>query len=613
MSQLLRLFFKKFLILGLFGIAAHMQQLHAESWNSFYQPNMNNRWKRDMLRAIVGFDGKKDISGADLILYAENLCTLASALYAQDYIIWLTHSYNETSPRMDQADAELTKVVGPDETLAFSPQSREALAVSLIYRNFAWQADILRAGSGQEIRSIVALLSKSSDKEVQWIAHAFDAKLQFALVKREIISLREKIIAFVSVSDWWTDYMQDKKSTVCLALKNTIREKIAYFSKLITDGRRLEVQQLKDGVIHEMRYHRQRKQTADVVHDYELVRSHMQELYAALIAELSWVISVNPSLQKYAYRSDVPQELLPGMHGVGNVLADAREKASPAVSISCGEQTAGAEKEKKKRKRHKKKNKEQTISGQMDAASEQADVLGDSQDKDEADEVDSAVVSSAPAPQKAINILEELADETHEPVSLLNQAMQQESPWIATFQDSKNKVTWHLYKIPRSEESPGLIELIYTSLGRWAHNIRGWLFSPEDEYMREGYRDSSSEKYKRVRAYYESDVRLHERVLLYHTFVQDIDAFIREHGQAMIRRDAKTGRDLMFVSVPGDVEFANATRQTGLFSFIIDADTGICFHRMFEPKELNWNDKALYQVALSDEALAALMSLPSAH
>ncbi len=618
MTQLLRLFLKKFLMFALFGIAALMQQLHAEPWNFFYRPNTNNRWKRDTVRTVVGFAGKKDISGADLMVYAENLCTLASALYAQDYIISLTHSYNEISSQMDQADEQLTKIVGADETLAFSPRSREALAVSLIYRNFAWQADILNAGSEQEIRSIVALLSKSANKEVLWMAQAFDAKLQFALAKKEIISLREKIIAFAPVSDWWIAYMQGPKSGMSLALKNTIQDKIAYFSKLITDGRRLEVQQLREGVTHEMRYRRQRKQSAVVVYDYEQVRSHMQELYAALISELAWVFSMNSSLQKYAYRSDIPQELLPGMQGARTVSADAREKASSALSVFCGEQIADAEKEKKKRKRHKKKNKEQTISGQMAAAPEQAEVheCDDSKDKDALDEVDSAVISCVSVSQQAKNSVsdcEESVDKTYEPASSLNQAMQQDNPWIATFQDSKNKVTWHLYKIPCSEERPGLLERICTLLGKWARNIRGWLFSPEDEYMREGYWDSLNEKYKKVRAYYESDACLHERVLLYHTFVTDIDAFIREYGQAMIRRDAKTGRDLLFVSAPGDVEFANGTRQTGLFSFIVDAGTGICFHRMFEPKELNWQDAALYQVALSDEALAELMNLSPAH
>lgn len=324
---------------------------YAVSWDSFYKANKDTHWTQDDVRHAVGFDEKQALSGEAVRAYANHLQTYASALYAQDRILALTHDITESFAAMDAADALLRARMGPKDSYQFSPQSYEAVVESLVYRDLICTADILEVRSEQKILDAIARMKQSSNKEVLWMVGVIEEKLHFSVNKRRSQLLSDEINNFMPISDWWIDFFK-KPEFQQLRCKNNIHEKFSYWSRLISDGRKLELQRLKAHVTEVMRFQRQRNQSARVVADYEGVRAIMQDRYSAFVTELARLIAGDASLREYAFLVYDQTTQLPG---IDSACAASSVLATSGATVDIEDDVQNVSLEKKKHKKHKKK------------------------------------------------------------------------------------------------------------------------------------------------------------------------------------------------------------------------------------------------------------------
>ena len=142
-----------------------------------------------------------------------------------------------------------------------------------------------------------------------------------------------------------------------------------------------------------------------------------------------------------------------------------------------------------------------------------------------------------------------------------------------TIHDEKNKTKIILYKSDTSFVIPkdSLPPINYTE---W---VKEWFKNPDQALTTQGYRNKENKKFTPEHRYW-FPIAIHSFALL-------VDEFIEQWGtQTTIPSRRKPNRKDILVTIPGMMIFPDGTKETGVFSYLIDSDNGQWYHRMFEPQ-----------------------------
>lgn len=106
--------------------------------------------------------------------------------------------------------------------------------------------------------------------------------------------------------------------------------------------------------------------------------------------------------------------------------------------------------------------------------------------------------------------------------------------------------------------------------------VTEWFENPEKAILTHGYKDPKNLRYRAG----ESDWL----PIVLHAFPKLVDEYIYQYGSVSQTpsRKAKGKNDIM-VTIPGKMEYPDGKEDTGVFTYLIDKDNGLWFHRMFTP------------------------------
>lgn len=140
-----------------------------------------------------------------------------------------------------------------------------------------------------------------------------------------------------------------------------------------------------------------------------------------------------------------------------------------------------------------------------------------------------------------------------------------------TLYDQANHATLILYK-PAKQVSHA-IELPL----RYARNVQAWFKDPAQALIDQGYEIVGSKKY------FLTKIKGFDPVLL-HAFSRDVDRYLPCWSRASFTMSKKyhQQQDPVYV-MPGLIKDRHNKIIKGAFTYMFDAQSGICYHRFFQP------------------------------
>ena len=303
---------------------------------------------------------------------------------------------------------------------------------------------------------------------------------------------------------------------------------------------------------------------------YTRCRSEFQRWYATAVKELQNLFDAGIVQEEVCYKKGMNQ-LLPGVvrNGVSSVhLAayEARVEHDDWASEGDSAETSNAAKNK-----HKKR-------------------VNFAQCKQEVHEVSSRAVED----DGAIEDLEK-------PVELsvaITSPVAQEAPLIIVVPaelHGDQVSSWELFDVRhKNKERMPQFPL------RYAANVMRWQADSDGALHEQGYYDPQSVKYSAAYAFaryrgerYANDNQMRTAMGIYHAFPTMVDQYIRQYGRVE-RKQVRIGHgadareeERLVVTMVGKVQLQDGREIRGLYCYIIDPATGICYHRMFEPVTKN--------------------------
>ena len=523
------------------------------------------KWEREYVENLLTIKKNDD--------YVERLQIAASTLLDQDTFVRAFLHLKELGEKVDSVQEVLTKMLGPeaittDGRVFFSylfPEGNDAFVAVLKYRAFFRSDYIFDVQPNEDvIKEAIATLKSFSDETVNKLGKILEGKFEKALLmraQREAGSGYEEV-KLKDVS--WTVFFQEKPLT------QQFKEEYLFFRYLKNDVIK-KMQRLFQNDQRTSAQERQEDQMlqalGEVCERYKEKRLKIQQLYSFMVKELNKVSK--------AYYYDPTFSLV--------------ENKPVAVGVVhtiklLGSEESSATKKKKIRKRKKQSKDNGTVAVQSDGIE-----LAEKEKEDEEVEGPLETTSSMNVPQttSSTNVPQKISEfkdvVTHSGIT--------QSPlWVKITDISKN-VVWRIYKMTGNSLNFTLPEIKYSS------QVELWIKNPQEALSKKGYDDLNSEKSKDAmrKGSYKTHEQMRQMITLYESFSHDCDAFILKYGTYSAQIDKATGRSSIKIVAPGHCEY-DGKSITGLFVLVIDKRSGYCFHRMFEPKELNWQDRNLYNV-----------------
>ena len=147
-----------------------------------------------------------------------------------------------------------------------------------------------------------------------------------------------------------------------------------------------------------------------------------------------------------------------------------------------------------------------------------------------------------------------------------------ENPCYETIKDPKNKITIHLFNPGISKKTTITLPIQYTQ------NVLDWFKDPNYALEQQGYLEPKAARYAGTKQKREEMIRLH-------SFALAADDFIKSYGiEASTPSRQKKGKQDILVMLSGMIETEDGQKLTGIFTYIFDGTTGVCYHRMFTPQ-----------------------------
>ncbi len=135
-----------------------------------------------------------------------------------------------------------------------------------------------------------------------------------------------------------------------------------------------------------------------------------------------------------------------------------------------------------------------------------------------------------------------------------------------------NTITTLFKPAKKSDIDPApFIPLKYTD---W---VSMWFINPQEALQLQGYKDPKSTKYVGEAKY--------QYIIDIHDFARLVDDYISQLALVSKTTNKKNPkREDFLITIPGRMQYADGTQETGIYSYLIDSENGQCYHRMFEPQ-----------------------------
>lgn len=529
--------------------------------------DLKNAYGKDVLKGIVK---RRGLEQANLV-YGGFLQRLASALYTQDCFFYAIADFVRAERVARDFRVNLAQVLSaqqghtvglPEEGGQFALMpvkitGRRNCIIALQYRDLylcGKQTEIVALMP--ELKMAVAALAAESDPELLFLRTLLQSKVEAVGVQ----SIIDRSTA--QVKEWFSVLAKQGQDGY-FPFKPTESQAGDFIAKQLELVPSLSLSDL----MHDD-YKRSK-----LLEAYKQRRGMYQELYRTAIAELNSLVSSPAIEQAVCYRLENPTQLLPGIELTHSLPVATSSAAMPedfaADALSIGK--APGVKNKKKKKKTKaavmQDLKDTYVQESLPGSSVQKTVLVD----------DGLVLASetmSPSPQNEQLSIEVIADRETDFVR----------SWLVYEVFHKNTL-----KIPLFE---------------YSKNVSDWHANAESALREQGYYDPLSEKYKRAYHYarYQNDVVMHAHMKAYHAFPLEIDKYLAKFGR-IEKRIIKTSRgsvhegvERIFITMVGEMQQSDGSPLRGLYCYIIDPVTGVCYHRMFEPVVKNIFDPTFYDI-----------------
>lgn len=500
------------------------------------------RWTEEELERVVTITKENEN-------YLHSLQVIASVLVDQEVLFKYLHDDFEICDKIDKAADRMknfiyetgdSKKIYPPEDIAvkflvFEEKEPEIIAAMLANKDLLENVEILNVRTENEIRNVITNLKNFPQEKVIFVGEFIEAKLERSLLDRAQNELKKGHNQLVNINSAWLEYFKDL-STSEKFLSNFKKTYLSpYVIQLYKDKRK--------GFYHNPEED-SRKHLSEVKQAYEEKRAMIQQLYSYIMA------SLRASNQQDYWYHWYPEP----------TLSAGEKKFLPGLDVEVV-----APKKHKKKKKSKRQHE--------DAKVEETPI-----ELTKAEEI-SVVSAKESMPFVAATV-----------TSIDNATVEETSLWVHIKELDKN-IEWYIYKVPKTAEV--VIPKSYHK------KIDLWLNEPAKALKDEKYDDPSSEKtVKTMEKYVYKDLaQLQKMMPIFHGFPKLCDAYLVKYAQSFKETDYKSGRECIKIVVPGHCRYEEKTIM-GLFVFVIDNLTGLCFHRMFEPKKLDWQDPNLYQINL---------------
>ena len=506
--------------------------------------------------------------------YVERLQIAASTLLDQDNFVRAFLHLKELGEKVDSVQEVLTKTLGPeaittDGRVFFSylfPEGNDAFVAVLKYRAFFLSDYIFDVQPNEDVikEAIATLKSFSSDETVNKLGKILEGKLERALLMRAQIEAGSGYEDVKEKDAAWTVFFQKKPSM------QHFKEEYLFFRYLKDDVIK-RMQRLFQSDKRTSAQERQEDQMLQALGEacerYKEKRLKIQQLYSFMVKELNKV-----SRAYYYDPTFTSVENKPVAVGVTHIIK----------LLSSEEPSTTKKKKIRKRKKQSKDN--GTVTVQSDGIE-----LAEKEEEDEEEERPLEATASMSVPQKTSST--NVSQKKSEFKDVVTHSGITQSPLWVKVSDPSQKVVWRIYKMTGNSLNFTLPEIKYSS------QVELWINNPREALSKKGYNDPNSEKSKDAmrKGSYKSHEQMRQMISLYESFSHDCDAFILKYGTYSDQIDKTTGRSSIKIVAPGHCEY-DGKSITGLFVLVIDKRSGYCFHRMFEPKELKWQDPDLYNV-----------------
>jgi hypothetical protein len=143
---------------------------------------------------------------------------------------------------------------------------------------------------------------------------------------------------------------------------------------------------------------------------------------------------------------------------------------------------------------------------------------------------------------------------------------------MITIHDTRNNARLNLVRKPNEKSISVLLPLTY------AANVKEWLENPQAAIKNQGYTKVGSRKYVLTQHGGYDPILLHAFSLL-------VDDYLPECATETVALSrTNPGQKDKLLTIAGSIQDKNNKEMTGIFTYLINGKTGICYHRFFEPQ-----------------------------
>lgn len=528
--------------------------------------DLKHAYGKDTLR---GIEKRRGLEQAHLV-YGGFLQRLASALYTQDCFFYAIADFVRAEGVARDFRVNLAQVLSAQQghtvglpekggQFALMPvkiTGRRNCIIALQYRDLylcGKQAEIVALMP--ELKMAVAALAAESDPELLFLRTLLQSKVEAVGVQ----SIIDRSTA--QVKEWFSVLAKQGQDGY-FPFKPTESQAGDFIAKQLELVSLLSLSDL----IHDD------NKRSKLLEMYTQRRGVHQQFYHTAITGLNSLLGSRAIEPAASYRLEDHTQLLPGIELGQSLSVASSSQELPGLSVENTdvEKTPGVKNKKKKKKT-------------------KAVVMQDLKD--------TGGQESLPGPsiQKTV-----LVDDREVEASTKTEFRSQDEPLsieVKADRETDFVRSWLVYEVFHKNT-------LKIPLFEYSKNVSDWHANVENVVREQGYYDPLSEKYKRAYHYatYQNDTVMRAHMKAYHAFPPEIDKYLAKFGR-IEKKIIKASRgsvheevERIFITMVGEMQQSDGSQLRGLYCYIIDPVTGVCYHRMFEPVTKSVFDPTFYDI-----------------
>ncbi len=483
--------------------------------------------------------------------YCKILQTLANALLAQDELAQRACPLIQEHDNVREIEKRVEEYADmhngtPHYKFKLDINSPQAIIAALRYRNLIADINIAKTNLPVALK-----LLQHDNPEVQQIGTVIKNKIELQEASKRV----EKAVKdfgklAINVKEWFGDHPNENLAKI----NSVIPFYTSYLSDLIVNHRQL----MKDTDFDDYQMTMKNndifmEKLKAIIKAYKNVQQDRHALYQKAMKILRQEVLTARKRKITPYSGGSMFDYLKKLFGdQGNLPSTIISDQIMASKI----EVASKEEEQSKRKPKKKKGKGKNASnkkGNQKQKQKAKKLEGDDQQNNSLPEITASYIIDIPT----------MSDESY----LLKKETCSD---YATIIDPKNSMKLCLYT--SADVSPVVIPMNIN----YTPNINDWFDDSQQALEKQGYTTLGHKNYTAPED--------RQRMIQIHNFALAVDQLIQQKGKQIIRKSRiREGQDDICITIPGHVEFLDTRiRETCLFVYLIDAETGKWYHRNIE-------------------------------